>query len=253
MCPCCKPTGFSLIAMVVALVAAGGFAAFSDDQPKSDAKTVKSDPYPLDTCIVSGEKLGTMGKPVVKEYDGREVRFCCNGCVKQFEDKKAEMFKKIDEKIVAQQLPHYPLKNCVVMSEDELTPETAHGPVNYVYKNRLVRFCCGDCVADFNKNPAPFLKKIDEAVIKEQKPDYPLDVDVVTGDTLGDESIDRVYGVTLVRFANEDSVAKFNADPLTYTAKLREAWMSKHPDSNATPIDKSGKDPKNPQTGHDHG
>lgn len=55
-------------------------------------------PYPLDTCIVSGEKLGSMGAPIVKVYDGREVRFCCSGCVKRFEADKAAYLAKIDAK-----------------------------------------------------------------------------------------------------------------------------------------------------------
>jgi len=55
-------------------------------------------PYPLDSCIVSGEKLGSMGAPIVKVYDGREVRFCCSGCVKRFEADKAAYLAKIDAK-----------------------------------------------------------------------------------------------------------------------------------------------------------
>lgn len=54
--------------------------------------------YPLDFCIVSGEKLGSMGAPIVKVYDGREVRFCCSGCVKRFEADKTGYLAKIDEK-----------------------------------------------------------------------------------------------------------------------------------------------------------
>jgi len=43
-----------------------------------------ADSYPLTTCVVSGEKLGEMGAPVVIHYKGTEVRFCCNICVKKF-------------------------------------------------------------------------------------------------------------------------------------------------------------------------
>lgn len=56
-------------------------------------------PYPLDYCIVSGEKLGSMGEPIVKVYDGREVRFCCSGCVKRFEADKGGYLAKIDAKV----------------------------------------------------------------------------------------------------------------------------------------------------------
>lgn len=55
-------------------------------------------PYPLDICIVNGEKLGSMGEPIVKVYEGREVRFCCSGCIKRFEADKAAYLAKIDAK-----------------------------------------------------------------------------------------------------------------------------------------------------------
>jgi len=40
--------------------------------------------YPLKTCVVSGEKLGTMGKPAVLNHEGTEVQFCCKACIKDF-------------------------------------------------------------------------------------------------------------------------------------------------------------------------
>ena len=57
----------------------------------------KAKPYPLQTCIVSGEKLGGMGKPFVCEYKGQEVKLCCKSCKAKF-DKDADAFlKKIQE------------------------------------------------------------------------------------------------------------------------------------------------------------
>ncbi|MCB1210190.1 MAG: hypothetical protein KDK97_12725 [Verrucomicrobiales bacterium] len=49
------------------------------DKPKAEAK-----PYPLETCVVSGEKLGSMGKPVVVMHEGKEIRLCCKSCIKEF-------------------------------------------------------------------------------------------------------------------------------------------------------------------------
>jgi YHS domain-containing protein len=43
-----------------------------------------ADSYPLTTCVVTGEKLGEMGPPVVINYKGTEVRFCCDSCPKKF-------------------------------------------------------------------------------------------------------------------------------------------------------------------------
>jgi YHS domain-containing protein len=38
--------------------------------------------YPTNTCIVSGEPLGAT--KVAYSYGGREVQFCCPGCVAKF-------------------------------------------------------------------------------------------------------------------------------------------------------------------------
>jgi YHS domain-containing protein len=54
-------------------------------------------PYPLDVCVVSGEKLGEMGKPAVIQHEGREVRFCCPACVDKFKKDPAKYLKMLDE------------------------------------------------------------------------------------------------------------------------------------------------------------
>ncbi len=40
-------------------------------------------------CPISGKDLGSMGEPVVKTYEGKEVKFCCAGCVAPYEKKLA--------------------------------------------------------------------------------------------------------------------------------------------------------------------
>jgi hypothetical protein len=58
--------------------------------------------YPLDTCVVSGEKLGEMGKPIdyIYKEEGkpdRLVRFCCKMCIGKFKKEPAKYLKLIDE------------------------------------------------------------------------------------------------------------------------------------------------------------
>ena len=67
-------------------------AAFADD-----AKVDKKDSYPLTTCVVSGDKLGEMGKPYVFVYQGQEVKLCCSGCKKDFDKDPAKYLKKIQD------------------------------------------------------------------------------------------------------------------------------------------------------------
>ena len=57
----------------------------------------KVKPYTLKTCPVSGEKLGEMGDPYVYEYEGREIKLCCKGCLKDFKKDPAKYIKKIEE------------------------------------------------------------------------------------------------------------------------------------------------------------
>jgi hypothetical protein len=59
----------------------------------------------------------------------------------------------------------YPSTKCFV-SDDQL--DSDKGPIDYVYKesgkpDRLVRFCCNDCVKDFKKDPDKYLGEIDRA------------------------------------------------------------------------------------------
>lgn len=80
----------SILAFTAALSATVLLAA--DATPK---------PYPLTTCIISGDKLGEMGKPVVLVVDGQEVKFCCKDCVKDFNKDPKKYLKEIAEKAKA--------------------------------------------------------------------------------------------------------------------------------------------------------
>ena len=51
----------------------------------SAQKTPDVIPYTLDTCVVMDSKIGSMGDPIVRVYDGQEVKFCCEPCVEEFE------------------------------------------------------------------------------------------------------------------------------------------------------------------------
>ncbi|MCW8133588.1 MAG: hypothetical protein KIS92_24805 [Planctomycetota bacterium] len=54
------------------------------------------DGYPVDFCIVGGEKLGSMGDPVEYQHEGRTVKFCCKGCVSSFKKDPAHFIGELD-------------------------------------------------------------------------------------------------------------------------------------------------------------
>jgi hypothetical protein len=63
----------------------------------ADKKEEKKDnKYPLTTCVVSDEKLGSMGKPYVTKIKDREVQLCCKSCEKDLKKDPDKFLKKLD-------------------------------------------------------------------------------------------------------------------------------------------------------------
>ena len=67
----------------------------------------------------------------------------------------------------------YPLTTCVI-SGDKLEAGDMGPIIEYVHKeagkpDRLVRLCCKGCVKDFKKDPAKYLKMIDDAAAAKAK------------------------------------------------------------------------------------
>ena len=79
-------------------------SACAADAPAPVAAKDAAKPYPLDYCIVSGDKLGgDMGEAITVVKDGQEFKLCCKDCIKdldkdpkKYEDKLAAAQKKPD-------------------------------------------------------------------------------------------------------------------------------------------------------------
>jgi hypothetical protein len=52
-------------------------------------------PYPLDTCLVAGEKLGEMGDPMVLLVGNQQVKLCCDHCLPELKKNTAELLAKL--------------------------------------------------------------------------------------------------------------------------------------------------------------
>lgn len=198
--------------------------AKKDGGMKSMAKGPKiseSKAYPLDYCIVSGDKLDD--PPVIKHVDGREIEFCCHDCPKKFAKNPEKYLKKLDDAIIAVQKPNYPLETGVVSGKKL---GSMGKPVDLVYKNRLVRLVSNEYKTKFESDPAKYLAKVDQAVVDKQKKDYPLDTCVVSGDKLGGSMGDPIYYVyndQLVEFCCPHCKKDFDKDPAKYMAKISAA------------------------------
>ncbi len=207
-----------------------------------------TEPYPLATCPVSGQKLGAMGDPAIRVIDGREVRFCCEGCIEKFEKDTRASFEKIDAQIIREQLPFYPLTVCVVSGE-ALSEGGEDFAINHVAGNRLYRLCCKDCVEAVRRHPEEIRAKLDAAVRQQQRDRYPLDVCIVSGEELGEmgEVDEIVIANRLYRLCCKPCEKKLRSDPVKFARRLDAAWKAR---GMPTPTDELRSDPSH---AHEHG
>ncbi len=135
---------FGLLALTLAMPFR---AAAADKAPKYPK------PYPMDECVVSDEKLGSMGEPVVFVHAGQQIKLCCKGCRKDFNKEPAKFLSKIEA--AAKKVKKYPAKICVMSGE----PLPAEAPAT-IFKGQEFKFCCEDCQKKFDKDPARHAAKL---------------------------------------------------------------------------------------------
>lgn len=141
-----------------ALTALAAFALLTSVGRADEAKLeLKTKPYPLETCVVSGEKLDAMGEAYVFTSGNQEIQLCCKSCLKDFNKDQEAMLQKVAA--AWKKVKAYPLATCIVSGE-KLEAEDA---VGIVHGKREFRFCCKGCLKDFKKNPEKFAKKLDAA------------------------------------------------------------------------------------------
>ena len=215
----------ALIAAVLFLTSSPiALAQHGENEHQMDTSTQPEeqvgDPYPLDIDPVTMETLPGLDQQLIIDHEGRELRFGSEDSVEAFGKDPGVYQAVADELIIKQQLPYYPLETCII-SGDKLGGDMGDA-VNFVYKNRLVRFCCPGCVGEFKDNATANLNKLDEAVKQQQMAEYPLRTCPVSGGKLGamGDPIDVVIANRLVRLCCDGCIDKLRADPVKYLSEL---------------------------------
>ena len=67
-----------------------------DHGPGEHGTSTKGDDYPLKTCLVSDEDLESMGGAFVHKHEGVTVKFCCEGCVEDFQKDPKKFLAKLE-------------------------------------------------------------------------------------------------------------------------------------------------------------
>lgn len=95
----------TILAMTALALLAGSstlIQAADTNSTGSSTNTVVK-PYPLDICLVSGDTVGAMGKPIVLVYQGQEIKFCCADCPPDFKKDPEKYMKKLADEIAKKQ------------------------------------------------------------------------------------------------------------------------------------------------------
>jgi YHS domain-containing protein len=80
---------------IAAMILTVGFLAGALTVYADDTKAAQPKPYPLDTCLVCGMKLGEMGKPYVFVYKGQEIKVCDKSEKADFDQDPAKYMKRL--------------------------------------------------------------------------------------------------------------------------------------------------------------
>jgi hypothetical protein len=194
--------------------------------PKPNPAGFIGDPYPLDTCIVAGEKLGEKAVTLILKdqrdalQEGRHLRFCCEACLEKFKANPTEYLAKLDAEIIRLQKPQYPLERCLVMLDETLGEDTE----DFVYGNRCYVLCCRKCENNFLKSAGRYVTTYDKAVTGRQRQTYPLDTCIVSGKKLSESKdgkpYDLVIGSRLFRLHSEAEAKVVLENASAYLAKL---------------------------------
>ena len=116
-----------------------------------------------------------------------------------------------------------------------LTDEKIDPDVTTQYKGKTVAFCCADCMKDFNKDPAKYMKKVEAEEAKnkkakddkkgEQSAESPKVVNtlcpVETEHAVDPTAQTTGYKGKTVGFCCDDCIKKFERDPDSFAANLK--------------------------------
>lgn len=133
-------------------------AKFAEDPAKYLAKLdekiihAQLSKYPLANCPISGEKLGSMGKPYQLVLEDRLVQLCCGGCKKKARAQSSKIVAQLNRALVSKQ------GNLAASCPVSGKKIKAGKGVNMIFGTDVVRLCCKNCIKKFEKAPQSYLR-----------------------------------------------------------------------------------------------
>lgn len=204
-------------------------------------------------CPVTGEELGSMGRPIPVTVSGRTIQVCCQACVAAVQRNPEKYLQRVAEEIGA--MPTDPTRRTsnrpnenLQASAQRLCPVTGDElgsmgpPIPVAVSGRTIQVCCKACVAAVKRNPAEYFAKVAAELesapgqqgvnLRDQFSPRPQvrtqRLCPVTGEELG--SMGPPISVTIsgrtIQVCCEACVAAVKRNPAEYFAKVESEWNS---------------------------
>jgi YHS domain-containing protein len=147
-------------------------AEFNKD-PDKYVKQLEDAGVTLENAPVAQTTCPNSGKPIDKnyfaDYNGKRVYFCGPGCVKAFKADPEPYMQKLEAAGIT--LEDAPVAAKAQTMCPVLTGNKINKNIFADYEGKRVYFCCRACQRTFKKNPAKYVKKLeDEGITLEKVP-----------------------------------------------------------------------------------
>jgi YHS domain-containing protein len=122
----------------------------------SDTNAEKAQPNQK-MCPVMGNAIN---KEVFSDYNGKRIYFCCKGCIETFKKDPDQYISKSEkEGVIFEDAP-------IIQVVCPITGRPIDKNFHSDYKGDRIYFCCGNCKAEFDKNPAKYNDSVQKALKK---------------------------------------------------------------------------------------
>jgi YHS domain-containing protein len=182
----------------------------------NETGTRRGDPFYPATCAVCATPRWKTGTSITHLHAARELRFCSAGCRQQFAADPAGVLRELDEFLINDQRPHYPVTTSIVSGEP-----LGEYPLDLIWHNRLIRLAAEKEKSEFLARPEAYLAKLDQAVIRAQSPVYGPTKCPVQGDFLDESQIvEIVIGNRMIRLCCAKCAVIVRRNPAQYVVMV---------------------------------
>ncbi len=199
--------------LILALAGTTAGAALADDEGET---TAQEQVKPQTTCPVMG---GPINKKHFADHNGTRVYFCCPACSKAFAKDPERYIKKLEDEGVTLEKAPVPQTTCPVMG----------GPINKKHfadhDGKRVYFCCPACSKEFAKDPAKYIKKLEDEGISLESTPVPQTMCPVMNRKIN-KSLFADHDGKRVYFCCKACVSAFKRDPDKYVKELEEKGIT---------------------------